>query len=133
MSFVPTAFRQLARGGFGGRAASHFRGLQAIDSGQGRGQGRGQIGVVVYRSPGAAVNQMLSGVTRDSAGAVLDSCLVDLFQTGGDIITQQTVSAADGVFTFSNPGSGPFYLVAYKPGSPDVAGTTVNTLRTTAV
>lgn len=133
MSYAPTAFRPMARGGWGGRAANHFRGLLTIDSGQGRGQGRGQVGTVIYRSPGAFVNFEISGVSRDSTGAVLGDCTIDLFQTGGDILTQSTVSNVSGNFSFSNPGTGAFYIVAYKTGSPDVAGTTVNTLYPTAV
>ena len=78
-------------------------------------------------------NRELVGVTRDSNGAILVSCRVELFQTGGDIPTATTTSdSVTGAFTFSNPGSGPFYIVAYKTGSPDVAGTTINTLTTTA-
>ena len=127
MSFAPTAFRQFARGGFGGRAASHFRGLQAIDT-QGRGQGRGQVGTVVYRSPGVNKNNFITGVSRDSTGAPLGNCDLDLYITHVDVLAAQTTSDASGNFTFANPGSGPFYIVAYKTGSPDVAGTTVNTL-----
>lgn len=71
----------------------------------------------------------ITGVTRDSAGAALGSCVVDLFQTGGDIFIATTTSDGSGNFTLATPNNaGTFYLVAYKPGSPDVAGTTVNTL-----
>ena len=128
MSFLPTASRPYCRGGFGGRAASHFRGLLAIDTGQGRGQGRGQVGSVVYRSPGGLANWQIIGVTRDSAGLILPFCIVDLFVAGSDQLRAAVTSDALGQFTFANPGTGPFYLVAYKQGSPDVAGTTVNTL-----
>jgi hypothetical protein len=67
-------------------------------------------------------------VTQDSASAAIAGCTVELFQTGGDIPTMQTISDASGNYRFDNPGSGPFYIVAYKAGSPDVAGTTVNRL-----
>jgi len=127
MSFLPTSFRPLARGGWGGRAASFFRGLQAINSGQ----GRGQVGTVVYRSPGGFANFSLSGTTRDSSGAAIAGCEVDLCQ--GNVVVASLVSDGSGNFTFLNPGSGPFFLVAYKVGSPDVAGTTVNTLYPTKV
>lgn len=117
--------------GWGGRAASHWRGLiETDDLGESvrNGMPRGQIGTVVYRSPGAAVNYRISGVTRDSSGAVLANCRVELFVTARDVAISETVSGADGSFSFDNPGTGPFYLVAYKTGAPDVAGTTVNTL-----
>lgn len=71
----------------------------------------------------------ITGVTRDSTGVALGSCVVDMFQTGGDIFVTTTTSDGSGNFTLATPNnSGTFYLVAYKPGSPDVAGTTVNTL-----
>ena len=43
------------------------------------------------------------------------------------LLAKQT-SDASGNFRFDDPGAGPFYVVQYKPGSPDVAGTTRNTL-----
>jgi hypothetical protein len=131
MSFAPTAFRPFARGGWGGRAANHFRGLIQTDMNDLTGRtvmNRGQVGTVIYRSPGASVNFNLAGITRDSAGAILGNCRVELFITGRDVSIAETVSDAVGAFAFDMPGTGPFYLVAYKLGSPDVAGTTVNTL-----
>ena len=80
------------------------------------------------RTPFSTANTAIAGTTMDSSGVALAGCQVDLFQTGGDIITLLTTSNASGNYRFDNPGSGPFYIVAYKPGSPDVAGTTVNTL-----
>lgn len=76
----------------------------------------------------AASNREIVGVTRTSTGTVLANCVIDLFETGSDLVRGRTVSGADGSFNFGNPGTGPFYLVAYKTGSPDVAGTTVNTI-----
>ena len=76
------------------------------------------------------VSWMLTGITKDSTGAVLGGCTVHLFYS----LPDQFISAVDsdpttGAFSFLiGPTSGPFYLVAYKAGSPDVAGTTVNTL-----
>jgi hypothetical protein len=75
-----------------------------------------------YRS-----NSALTGVTRDSTGAVLGTCEVVLYSTI-DVVIGSQFSDASGNFSFLNPGTGPFYIVAYKPGAPDVAGTTVNTL-----
>ena len=133
MSYATTVSRPLARGGWGGKAASHFRG-QSFRGQSFRGQSfRGQVGTVIYRSLGVAVNFALTGISRDSAGVALGNCVIELFQTGGDIITQTTMSDAGGNFSFSNPSTGPFYLNAYKVGSPDVAGTTVNTLYPSAV
>ena len=64
---------------------------------------------------------------KDSAGAVLGNVEVVLYSTI-DVVIGSQYSDASGNFSFQNPGTGPFYIVAYKTGSPDVAGTTVNTL-----
>jgi hypothetical protein len=136
MSAQPTAFRPLARMGWGGRAASHWRGLTQSDDRNVSGRtviNRGQIGTVVYRSPGGYANFTISGVTRDKNGTALGTCAVELYITGRDVSIAETVSDASGNFVFNMPGTGPFYLVAYRAGSPDVAGTTVNTIIPVAV
>lgn len=72
----------------------------------------------------------ITGVTRDSAGAILGNCVVHLFRTTDDVEIDQVNSDASGNYIFSL-GVSPQnqqYAVAYKAGSPDVAGTTVNTL-----
>lgn len=89
---------------------------------------RGGFGSVVWRGRLGTSNTVLKGVSRNSSGAILGSCGVELFLTATDQVVQRTVSDASGNFTFPNPGTGPFYIVAYKAGAPDVAGTTVNTL-----
>lgn len=85
-------------------------------------------GVWFPQTDWAASNRKIAGVSRDSAGVVLGTCRVELFATGSDQSIAETVSDAGGNFEFGNPGTGPFYIVAYKAGSPDLAGTTVNTL-----
>ena len=71
----------------------------------------------------------LVGTTLNSSGARLGLCAVHLFQTGDDAEIAETVSDANGDYTFNiGTNAGNFYVVAYKPGSPDVAGTTLNTL-----
>jgi hypothetical protein len=74
---------------------------------------------------------MVSGVTRDSSGAVLGNCVVELYETASDIALFKTTSdASTGAFTFTCARFSPatHYLVAYLAGSPDTAGTSVNTL-----
>jgi hypothetical protein len=73
---------------------------------------------------------VISGVTKGSTGSVLGSCAVELFTTTDDVLFARTTSdATTGAYSFSVPSNGwAFYCVAYKAGSPDVAGTTVNTL-----
>lgn len=75
-----------------------------------------------------AVVLTIEGYTKDSTCAALGGCVVKLFLTSDDSLVGSTTSDGSGFYQFSNPGSGPFYAVAYKAGSPDVAGTTVNTL-----
>ncbi len=75
------------------------------------------------------VKLLISGVTKDSTGAILASCTVTLFRTTTNLSLETVVSDANGVYVFSAIGvSETYYVVAYKVGSPDVAGTTVNTL-----
>lgn len=79
-------------------------------------------------------NLRITGVTKDSTGAVLGLCMVELFDTQTDIKTDTTVSDASGNYIvqitkgFSQPQVTTWYVVAYKAGSPDIAGTSVNTL-----
>ena len=71
----------------------------------------------------------ISGVTKDGNGAVLGSCTVKLYRTADDVLLATTTSdAATGAYSFSQAGNGGSYVVAYKIGSPDISGTTVNTL-----
>jgi hypothetical protein len=79
----------------------------------------------------AAEQHLISGVTRDAGGAPLGNCVVECFQTSTNALVDRFVSDAFGNFalTVAAPYTGiNYFLVAYKPGSPDVAGTTVNTL-----
>jgi hypothetical protein len=113
--------------GWGGRAASQFRGLIQTDNQNVTGRtviNRGQVGTVQFRSTAPTINKAISGVTRDNAGAILGTCVAELLQSGGDILTQSTVSDAAGNFKFDNPGSGPFFIRSYKDGSPNLAGVT---------
>lgn len=71
----------------------------------------------------------IAGTTKDSGGAALPSCEVHLFRTATDVEVDQLTSDASGNFVFPNVTPQDFhYIVAYLAGSPDVAGTTKNTL-----
>lgn len=79
--------------------------------------------------PLPAVYLRIFGITKDSAGAVLADCTVDLFRTADDLLVDSMVSDGSGNYEFRSTSlSTLYYIVAYKVGSPDVAGTTVNTL-----
>lgn len=83
-----------------------------------------------YRvSLGAPSRVGFVGVTRDQYGAPLGSCVVQLFRTADDLFIMETTSDASGNFLLQSwytPDT--HYIVAYKAGSTDVFGTTVNTL-----
>lgn len=70
----------------------------------------------------------ISGITKDSTGAALGGVTVQLFRTYDDNIRSQVDSDGAGNYVLYPDVTGPFFVVAYKIGSPDLAGTTVNTL-----
>lgn len=74
----------------------------------------------------AKVRVAISGTTKDSTGAALGSCIVNLFGTEANDFQGSTTSNGSGAYSFASVTLGPHYLVSYKAGSPDVAGTTVN-------
>jgi hypothetical protein len=75
---------------------------------------------------------LISGVTRTSAGVALGGCTVRVFETGSGVLRAVVTSDAAGNYSAEVTGSAAsgltFFVVAYLAGSPDVAGTTVNTL-----
>jgi hypothetical protein len=79
---------------------------------------------------GANSRYGIAGVTRDAYGSAIVSCLVKLFKTSNDSLVSQIVSDANnGSYLLSTPYyPDTHYIVAFKSGSPDVAGTTLNTL-----
>ena len=83
-----------------------------------------------YRhSQGAASRVGFVGVTRDQYGTPVGSCVVQLFLTATDAFIMEVTSDASGNFllqSWYSPDT--HYIVAYKAGSPDIFGTTVNTL-----
>ena len=84
-----------------------------------------------FRSrPFSTYNATISGVTRDGSGTALGGCTVRLFGPD-DVLIAIVVSDGSGAFAFYPSRSGPYYLVAYRAGAPDVAGTTLNTLTAT--
>jgi hypothetical protein len=80
------------------------------------------------RIPLPATYQRLVGVSKDSSGNVLGACTVMAFRTVDKVFVGQTVSDASGNYDFRVPSLDAVFLVMYKAGAPDVAGTSVNTL-----
>lgn len=74
-------------------------------------------------------HRFISGVTKNSNGAALASCTVKLYRTSDDVEVKSTTSDGSGNYSFTVADtSTQYYVVAYKAGAPDVAGTSVNTL-----
>lgn len=72
---------------------------------------------------------LVTGTTKDNAGAALGACAVTLFRTVDNQPVATTVSSVAGYYEFTIDGnSATLFAVSYKTGAPDVAGTTVNTL-----
>jgi len=79
---------------------------------------------------GAANWKRITGITKDANDAPLAGCTVHLFRTADDVLLLVTVSGADGTYEIGVVDENTqCYLVAYKAGSPDVAGTTRNNVQ----
>ena len=70
------------------------------------------------------------GITKNSAGVALPNCRVDLFKVDAqEQYLATTYSDASGNYSFTvGSNSGYFFCRAYLPGSPDLAGTTTDTV-----
>ena len=106
------------------------RGRLPARCGQGGFRGRkGWRPRTTFRSRKFSGRFAVAGVTRDSTGAPLGGCTVHLFESATDAEVAETTSDGSGNYLFSiGQNAGFFYVVAYKVGSPDLAGTTVNTI-----
>ena len=71
----------------------------------------------------------ISGVTKDSTGAALGGVAVHQFDNSMDSLVSVVVSDANGNYITPASPTTTYYLVAYKAGSPDVTGATLNTLK----
>ncbi len=83
---------------------------------------------------------VMTGQTLDATGAALGGCRVVMLDTtriapGGDInpVVAETISDGGGNYSISAPRPMTYQLIAYLPGSPDVAGITRNDVVTARV
>ncbi len=92
----------------------------------------GKLGVpplLLGRLPFFPISYEITGVTKDSTGAALGGCTVKVYRTTDDVLVGTQVSDAAGNYNIQVAASSlAYYVVAYLAGSPDVSGTTVNTL-----
>ena len=72
---------------------------------------------------------IISGTTRDGAGAPLGECAVRLFDATTHVLAQSTTSDGNGAYSFTvTDSTTTHYIVAYKAGATDVFGTCANTV-----
>ena len=93
--------------------------------------GAGRRGMPGHNMPNLSPTQgqsvTISGITKDSAGAVLGACNVDLFDTDTDTLQGRgTSDATTGAYSFSAGAGRTYYVRAWKLGAPDLSGTTVD-------
>lgn len=87
--------------------------------------------LTVTKLPSSKLGQWrraIYGFTKNSVGTLLPGCTVDLFDTATNTLRDTCVSDVNAYYEVSAYIDGPFYIVAYLAGTPDVAGTTVNSL-----
>jgi hypothetical protein len=81
----------------------------------------------------SAVNWILAGITRGVTGQPLGLCNVFVYDSVTDALMGSGAANASGNYTVTLSSSGHnLFAVAYLAGSPDLAGTTVNTLVATS-
>lgn len=85
--------------------------------------------------PGTQTKRFLRGSCVDASEVAVANALVQAFRTADDAYLGEMQANNDGTYGVGvEVAAGtPCYLVAYKPGSPAIAGTTVDTLTPTNV
>lgn len=95
--------------------------------------GSGIMGGVWFRRPvvtsGSSYLFGIAGTVRDQYGTPVANAAVKLFRTSDDSLVHSTTSGPDGAYLVQTPHYGEaHYLITYKTGTPDIFGTSVNTL-----
>jgi len=82
-----------------------------------------------FDDSGGQQNKKIIGQTLNSVGGALGSCTIRGFLTATNAFVNQVTSDSGGYYELPTPYVGQqHYLVAYQPGSPDVAGTSIDEL-----
>ena len=85
-----------------------------------------------YGDGGTQSLKFIMGRCKDQAGNGVSGATVQGFVTATDVLERETTANSDGYYELGTQWAGTqHYLVAYRAGSPDIAGTTVNTLTPT--
>lgn len=77
---------------------------------------------------GGQQTKKIIGTTLDASGSSLGNCIVQGFVTATNAFVGQVTSDPGGYYELPTTNTGTHYLVAYKPGAPDVAGTSADTI-----
>lgn len=80
------------------------------------------------RWQGVHARFLITGRTLDSNGDPIGPCIVQGFLTETDEYIGAVSSNSLGEYILPTIYAGEHYLVAYKTGAPDIAGTTINTI-----
>ena len=75
-------------------------------------------------SGGARSAWLIRGNTKDASGNPLGGCTVEAFTTTNGVLQASVQSDVAGAYCVLTNSNAAHFLVAYKAGSPDVAGTT---------
>ena len=85
-----------------------------------------------FGNQGTQSLKYIIGVCRDSGGNTVSGAVVQGFLTATDAFVRETTADSNGRYELGTEyPSQSHYLVAYRAGAPDIAGTTVNTLQGT--
>ena len=84
---------------------------------------------------GSSIFRFMRGTCVDADNNAVANAIVQAFRTDTDAFLGQVQANNDGTYLLAVdvPAGTQIYLVAYKQGSPDIGGTTVNTLTPTNV
>lgn len=84
---------------------------------------------------GCSQNRFMRGVCVNASDVPVANPIVQAFRTSDDAFMGEAQANTDGTYIVpvASLAGVQHYLVAYKPGAPDIAGTTVNTLTNTNV
>ncbi len=77
---------------------------------------------------GCHVRKVVSGVVLNASSVPIAGATVNLYNTATGLLVDTQTSQADGTYTCGDPNATNCFAVAYLAGSPDTAGTTLNTI-----
>jgi hypothetical protein len=77
---------------------------------------------------GSHVLKVVSGLIYDENNNPVSGATVKLFNTSTGVLVDTQTTASDGSYRCGDPNAVACFLVVYKAGSPDISGTSLNTV-----